>query len=41
MTDTADQVTFSDDGGVPATIWAVVHDSNDGVTWLQVNVAPP
>ncbi len=26
-----------DDPG-PATIWAVVHDSMDGVTWLQVNV---
>jgi hypothetical protein len=22
----------------PATLWAVVHDSNDGVSWLQVNV---
>jgi hypothetical protein len=21
-----------------ATLWAVVHDNRDGVTWLQVNV---
>ncbi len=41
VSDSKDQVTFSDDGGTAATIWAVVHDSNDGVTWLQVNVAPP
>jgi hypothetical protein len=38
-TDTGHEVVYSppDDPG-PATIWAVVHDSNDGVTWLQVNV---
>jgi hypothetical protein len=22
----------------PATIWAVVHDSNDGVTWVEIDV---
>jgi hypothetical protein len=39
VSDSLDPVTFSDDGGT-ATIWAVVHDSNEGVTWLQVNVVP-
>jgi hypothetical protein len=37
---TVNPVTFSEDAGTGATIWAVVHDSNDGVTWAQVNVAP-
>jgi hypothetical protein len=41
VNDSVNPVTFSDDAGAPATLYAVVHDSNDGVTWLQVNVSPP
>jgi hypothetical protein len=37
--DTGHEVMYQppDNPGL-ATIWAVVHDSNDGVTWLQLNV---
>jgi hypothetical protein len=41
VSDSNNQVTYSDDAGTATTLWAVVHDSNDGVTWLQVNVAAP
>jgi hypothetical protein len=39
VSDSKDPVHYTptDDAG-PATLWAVVHDSNDGVNWLQVNV---
>jgi hypothetical protein len=37
--DTGHSITYTPpDNPGPATIWAVVHDTNDGVTWLQVNV---
>jgi hypothetical protein len=39
LSDAKNRVTFTppDDPGT-ATLWAVVHDTNGGVTWLQVNV---
>jgi hypothetical protein len=38
LSDTGHEVLFQPPASGPATLWAVVHDSNDGVTWLQVNV---
>ncbi len=39
VTDTGHEVMYTPpDNPGPATIWAVVHDSDDGVTWLQLNV---
>ena len=39
VSDTGHEVEFTPpERPGPATIWAVVHDSNDGVTWLPVNI---
>jgi hypothetical protein len=38
VSDTGHEVMYTPPATGPATLWAVVHDSNDGVTWLQVNI---
>ena len=38
VSDTGHEVMYTPPATGPGTLWAVVHDSNDGVTWLQVNV---
>jgi hypothetical protein len=38
ITGTGSTVNYDTPSTGDATLWAVVHDNRDGVTWLQVNV---